>query len=317
MHHHQAPPPHIVVVGSINMDLVARMARLPRLGETVSGESFQTIPGGKGANQAVAAARLSARVTMIGRLGDDPFAVVLRNGLNEAGIDTKYVFDTFDCSSGVALIGVETSGANCITVIPAANYRLTESDVERCDSVIASADALIVQLETPIPTIIAAVTIAKKHRVLTILDPAPAPAASLPPDLFAVDILSPNQTEAEALTGIVVNDWDSAERAARDLKQKGARNVVMKLGAMGALVLSEDGSIQCVDTVKARIIDTTAAGDAFTAAMTVTFAAGRSLIEAVQIGCLAGTLACTRIGAQPAMPTREDLESWNRSMGNS
>ncbi len=311
-----ATPPLIVVVGSINMDLVARMARLPRPGETVSGESFQTIPGGKGANQAVAAARLGARVALVGRLGDDSFGVTLRQNLVADGVETNHLFTTPNCSSGVALIGVETAGANAITVIPAANGQLSVQDVESCQTLIQAANALIVQLETPIPTVAAAIRIAQRHGVLTVLDPAPAPAGRLPEELVAVDILSPNQTEAEALTGIVVHDWVTAEAAARDLQRQGARDVVLKMGSLGALVCSRDGAVQRVAACQVAVVDTTAAGDAFTAAMTVARCEGQSLADAAQMGCVAGSLACTRFGAQPAMPTRDEVNALRRTVAD-
>ena len=309
------PTPTIVVVGSINMDLVARMAKLPRPGETVTGESFQTIPGGKGANQAVAAARLGARVVMIGRLGDDSLGETLRQGLMNDGIETSHVLRTIGCSSGVALIGVDATGANAITVIPAANGQLSVSDVESCEQTIAAADALIVQLETPIITVLAAVRIAKRHGVLTVLDPAPVPNGVLPSELTSVDILSPNQTEAEALTGIVVSDWLSAESAARDLQRQGAHNVVLKMGSLGALILSRAGLVQRIEATEAEIVDTTAAGDAFTAALAVALCEGRTLADSTQFGCLAGTLACTRFGAQPAMPTRDEMNRSREAAG--
>ena len=306
-------PPRIVIVGSINMDLVARMNRLPKPGETVTGESFQTISGGKGANQAVAAARLGAQVSMIGRLGDDSFGVTLRKNLNSAGVDTKHVIETHGVSSGVALIGVEQSGANAITVIPAANGQLTASDVRSCQVMISSANALIVQLETPIETVAAAIQIAKKHHVLTVLDPAPAPKGPLPQELMTVDILSPNQSEAEALTGIPVVDWESAKHAAQAMRNLGANAVVLKMGELGALVVAQDGSIHQIAACKAEIVDTTAAGDAFTAALTVALCEGQSLKNAAHFGSLAGTLACTRFGAQPALPTRDELTKWAES----
>jgi len=292
------------------MDLVARMAKLPRPGETVTGESFQTIPGGKGANQAVAAARLKARVAMIGRVGDDAFGNTLRQTLTADGIDTVALLETPDCSSGVALIGVDASGANSITVIPAANGRLTVADVIAHKATIAAAHALVVQLETPLETVAAALQIAREAGVLTVLDPAPVPAGKLPRELVSVDVLSPNQTEAEALTGIVVDDWSAAEQAANDLRRQGANQVVLKMGALGALVCDQAGQFQRVSATKAEIVDTTAAGDAFTAGLTVALCEGQLLAAAARFGCLAGTLACTRFGAQPAMPTREEVEAW-------
>ncbi len=295
------------------MDLVARMERLPKPGETVSGEFFQTISGGKGANQAVAAARLGARVSMIGRVGDDTFGVTLRKNLNSAGVDTNHVLDTPGVSSGVALIGVEQSGANAITVVPAANGRLTADDVRSFQDMIATASALIVQLETPIETVAAAIQIAQKNGVLTVLDPAPAPNEPLPRELMNVDIISPNQSEAEALTGVAVVDWESAKLAAQAIRKQGANAVVLKMGALGALVHAQDDSIHqfaACKVLEGEIVDTTAAGDAFTAALTVALCEGQSLKDAAQFGSLAGTFACTRFGAQPAMPTRDELKVW-------
>ena len=302
--------PHIVVVGSINMDLVARMARLPKPGETVHGDVFQTIPGGKGANQAVAAARLGARVTLIGRVGDDSFGETLQRSLANYGVSTEHVLVTEGCSSGVALIGVETTGANSITVVAGANGRLTPHNVASRADVIASADALIVQLETPFDTVATAIRLAREAGVRTILDPAPAPSGALPEELRAVDLISPNQTEAEALTGIAVHDVASARAAARRLRELGAKAVVLKLGELGAFVLDEAGREEHVPARAAGVVDTTAAGDAFTAGLTVALAEGRSLLDAARFGCAAGTLACTKFGAQPAMPSRDEVMKW-------
>lgn len=299
--------PQIVVVGSINMDLVARMSRLPRPGETLHGDDFLSIPGGKGANQAVAAARLGAQVTMIGRVGDDTFGDELLRSLEQYGVQTQFVQKTANCPSGVAVINVEASGANAIVVIAGANGRLTPDDVTNCASVIESADVLIVQLETPVETVVAAIRTAREFNVRTILDPAPAPSGPLPVELQRVDYISPNQTEAEALTGIVVRDLASAKLAANVLRDQGARNVVMKLGELGALIYSREMT-EHVAAVPAVVVDTTAAGDAFTAGLAVGLAEGRTLAEATQLGCAAGTLACTVFGAQPAMPTRERVE---------
>ena len=300
--------PNVVIVGSINMDLVARMARLPRPGETLHGDSFQSIPGGKGANQAVAAARLGATVTMIGRVGDDAFAGDLRKSLQSSGVITDHVMTTPQCSSGVALIGVDSAGANSIVVVGGANSRLIPPDIEALSHVIAAADVLVVQLETPVDTVATAIRIARQHRVRTVLDPAPAPTVELPDELKTVDVISPNQTEAEALTGVVVNDLKSAEQAARILMKNGAVDVVMKLGELGALVCSSAGGIHHVQAAKANIVDTTAAGDAFTAGMAVALAEGKDLVAAARFGCAAGTLACTVFGAQPAMPDRDAVD---------
>jgi ribokinase len=298
----------IVVVGSINMDLVAKVHRLPQPGETVPGETFQTIPGGKGANQAVAAARLGARVKMIARVGGDAFGATLRQNLIAEGIETASVLESENDPTGVALIGVESSGANAITVVPGANGRLSVDDLNRFESIIAEAGALVVQLETPLATVAAAIDIAHRHNVFTILDPAPAPLHGLPPELLRVDLISPNQSEAAALTGKRVTDWESAKAAALELRRLGAQDIVLKMGELGAFVFSRDGSTMHVPAVKANVVDTTAAGDAFTAALAVALCEGKPLAEAVRWAVIAGTLACLRFGAQPAMPTRSELE---------
>lgn len=292
------------------MDLVARMKRLPRPGETVLGSSFQTIPGGKGANQAVAAARLGASVVLIGRVGCDSFGEILRTNLIDAGVATDHVLDTPDVSSGVALIGVDDSGANSITVVAGANARLVGEVIESRETAIAGAQALIVQLETPLEAVATAIRLAQKHGVTTVLDPAPAPHEPLPRSLMSVDIISPNQTEAEVLTSVVVRDWNSAKKSARELQLQGARNVVLKMGELGALVCLADGTCHQVEARTASVVDTTAAGDAFTAALTVALCEGKSLAIAAEFATAAGTLACTRFGAQPAMPTRAELDAW-------
>ena len=301
---------HIVVVGSINMDLVARMARLPRPGETVHGRDFQTIRGGKGANQAVAVARLGVRVTLIGRVGEDSFGEALLRSLAGHGVVTEQVLVTPNCSSGVALIGVDEDGANSITVVAGANGRLTVQDIESRAAIIQSADALIVQLETPLDTVTAAIRIARQAGVRTILDPAPAPSLPLPSEVMSVDVISPNQTEAELLTGIVVDDLASAERAARRLRELGAREVALKLGHWGAMICTNEGRVEHLPATEVDVVDTTAAGDAFTAALTVALVEGCSLFDAVRFGSGAGTLACLTLGAQTAMPSRAELNGF-------
>lgn len=301
---------HIVVIGSINMDLVARVDRLPRAGETVHGLDLLQVPGGKGANQAVAAARLGARSTMIGRVGDDGFGQELKKSLRSAGVGIDHVSVTERCSSGVALIGVDQSGQNTITIVAGANGRMTPADVSRVDSVIASADAIMLQLEIPIPAVEWALAAARRHGVLSVLDTAPAPQAELPPTLFEADIISPNQTEAEQLTGIEVRNPDDAIRAAQVLRRRGARYVIIKLGEQGALSVDQDSRATHVAAASVQVVDTTAAGDAFTAAVALGFAEGLSPVESVRFGCAAGTLAATGLGAQQSLPTRAEVEQF-------
>ncbi len=291
------------------MDLVVSLARLPRPGETVSGRNLIETPGGKGANQAVAAAQLGAHAVMIGRVGDDAFGRRLRAELAQRNVDTQHVLPTGG-PSGVALIGVEDSGQNAITVVAGANGQLTPDDVDARASVIAKADALLLQLEAPIETVVAAAEIARSHGVLTILDPAPCPAASLPDLLHTVDVITPNQSEAEGLTSLPVAGPDDAARAARALLNRGATYAVIKLGKHGALLLGPDCPAAHIAANAVDPVDTTAAGDAFTAAMALAWARGDAPLRAVQIGCAAGTLATTKLGAQPAVPTAAEVDQF-------
>lgn len=300
-------PPHIVVVGSINMDLVVRVPRLPRPGETLHAHDFQTIPGGKGANQAVAAARLGARVTMIGRIGDDSFGSSLKTGLANEGIDVEHVRTIAGCSSGLALIAVDQAGENSITVVAGANAALTPDDVRRHSDVIAEADMLLVQLEVPLETVTCAVELARSHGVRTILDPAPMPDVPMPGGLFEVDVFTPNQSEAACLTGIAPTDTGQQTLFIEGLRLRGARNIVLKQGARGAW-LSTPEEETAVASFEVPVVDTTAAGDAFTAALAVGIGEKLSLADAVRFACAAGALATTRLGAQPAMPRRREVD---------
>lgn len=303
-------PARVVVVGSINMDLVARLEHLPRPGETVHARSLDHFPGGKGANQAVALALLGASCMLVGRVGDDSFGPVLRDHLASRGVGVIKVATSANTPSGIALIGVEDSGQNAITIVAGANGKVTPEDVAQNTPVIGAASALLVQLEIPLPAVIAAIKYAKRKGVLTILDPAPAPSSPLPPEALEIDLLSPNQTEAEALCGQAVTDVSSAALAARKLKALGPKRVVIKLGEQGAYWLDQDDSCGHVPTARIKAVDTTAAGDAFTAALAVALAEGRDLPYATRFGCAAGTLAATRPGAQPSMPTRAEVLSF-------
>jgi ribokinase len=299
--------PRIAVVGSINMDLVARVPRVPLSGETLTGRELQFIPGGKGANQAVAAARLGAAVSLFGRLGEDAFATTLRDGLKANGVDDTHVPNTAGVSSGVAWISVDDAGANAITVIPGANGCVTPDDIARWSAAIVACDVILLQLEIPLPAVAAVVQLARQHSRRVVLDVAPVPTAPLPDDLWAVDVLSPNQTEAELLTEVVVDSVNAAKQAAATLLDRGPRAVVLKLGELGALLAERDGVPEYVPTQRVTPVDTTAAGDAFTAAVAVALAEGRSLAEAARFGCAAGTCATLKFGAQPAMPSRDDV----------
>jgi ribokinase len=297
---------HITVVGSLNMDLVARAPRIPQPGETIIGSDFHTVPGGKGANQAVAAARLGAQVSMVGRVGCDAFAESLLNNLAAAGVDHTFVIHDPQAATGVALIAVDDAGQNSIIVASGANVRLSPADVDGAEAAIAGADALLLQLESPLETVTRAAEVARAHGVTVILNPAPA--RPLPAALLSlVDVLIPNESETAMLTGLPVGSQTEAEAAAMALRELGVGTVILTLGERGALLAREDGA-EYFPAFEVTPVDTTAAGDAFVGGFAVALAEGRSLAEAVQWGNGAGALATTKLGAQPSLPTRQDLE---------
>jgi len=296
---------HIVVVGSLNMDLVIQAPRHPLPGETITGGPFRTIPGGKGANQAVAAARMGGHVTMIGRVGADAFGDQLIANLAAAGVDIGRMGRS-DAATGVALITVSATGENSIVLAPGANGTMSAETVRANGDAIAEADALLLQLEVPLPAVQAAAEIAHQHNVPVILNPAPA--RPLPADLLRhVTYLIPNESETATLTGLPVRTTDEAVRAAAQLQRLGVNQVVLTLGERGALVLLRDGPV-AVPAFPVQVVDTTAAGDAFLGAFAVALTEGQPLVEAARWGCAAGALACTVLGAQPSLPTRATVE---------
>ena len=300
-------PPAIVVLGSINMDLIGAAPRLPSPGETVPGGDFSSAPGGKGANQAVAAARMGASVRMIGRVGSDTFGPQLRDNLRASGVDVAGVMEDPGAASGVAMILLDASRENRILVAGGANMRCDDTQVEAVRSALEGADALMLQCEIPPAVSLKAARIAKEMGVRVVWDPAPAD--TFPPEAYdLVDVLTPNRAEAAALTGIDVTDVASAESAALALVSRGVRAVVVKLGEHGAFYQPDAGS-GYVPPFEVEAVDTVAAGDAFGAAMTCALAEGRPLGEAVRYGAAAGALAVTHPGAQQAMPTRAEVES--------
>lgn len=300
MHKHTS----ICVVGSLNMDLVMRTPHLPVPGETVSGGPFATHPGGKGANQAVAAARLGAAVAMVGRVGGDAFGARLRTELDQADIDIRQVVTLPDVASGVALIAVEASGQNSIIIAPGANGALTPADVEAAGPTITAAQVLLLQLETPLPAVQRAAELAHAAGTLVLLNPAPA--QPLPAELLAqVDYLIPNEQEAALLLGeAIATDADAAGPAQRLCAQTGVGGVVITLGAQGAVLAQAQTEPQFVPAHSVEVADTTAAGDAFVGAFAVALAEGRTPAEALRWGNAAGALAVTAAGAQPSLPSR-------------
>jgi ribokinase len=289
------------------MDLVVRAPHVPQPGETVLGHSFSTIPGGKGANQGVAAARLGADCRFIGRIGDDAFGQRLLAGMQASGVNCEYVQVSEGVATGVALIVVDERGENAITVAGGANKKLTVEDVEAARDVIASSKVCLLQLEIPLETASYAIRLARTLGVEVILDCAPAPdPGQVPQTLFSADIITPNETEAMILTGEPAVGKREARFLAAALVERGAENVVLKLGEKGSLCY--DGSrFEHVDPFRVKPVDTTAAGDAFTAALAVSRARGLPLGEAVRYANGAGAAACLKFGAQPAMPSAEEV----------
>ncbi|MBI2928169.1 MAG: ribokinase [Verrucomicrobia bacterium] len=298
--------PKVLVVGSSNTDMILRMERLPRPGETILGGEFCMAPGGKGANQAVGAARAGGDVTFIARVGRDVFGAQAIAGFRKDRIDVRYVSHDPTNPSGVALIFVANDGENSIAVASGANARLSPADVRRARHAFASASVLLMQLETPLATVEAAAELAAAHGVRVILNPAPA--QKLPDALLRrVSILTPNESEAELLTGVRVASDAAAERAARALLRKGPQAVVITLGARGAFVATADSS-QLVPGFRVTPVDTTAAGDVFNGALAVALGEGKSLPDAVRFANAAGALSVTKLGAQPSAPTRGAIE---------
>lgn len=290
------------------MDLVVKTPRIPLLGETVLGGDFVMVPGGKGANQAVAAAKLGAEVYFVARLGDDLFGQRSLANFEREGVRTTYVASTAGVASGVALIAVDSAGNNMIVVAPGANSRLSPDDVKRAQREIGSAGAVVAQLEVPVETIECAAQMAGDAGVPFILDPAPA--QKLRPELLKqVTVLTPNETEAQILTGMEVSDEAGASLAAEWLLSSGVGAVIVTMGAKGFL-LADGTTSEFVPAAPVRAVDATAAGDAFTGSLAVGLAQGQSLREAALFAGRAAALSTTRMGAQPSMPTRQEVEAF-------
>lgn len=298
---------NIVVIGSSNTDMVVKTSHLPAGGETVLGGDFFMNAGGKGANQAVAAARYGNRVVFVAKTGDDLFGRQVRKSMAEDGIVTDYVFVDKEHPSGVALITIDKDAENCIVVAGGANMYLSPADIDTAAEEILKADVVLMQLESPIETVTYAARMAAKAGIPVILNPAPAPAEALSEallkDLF---LITPNRSEASRISGIEVTDMESAHRAAKAIHEMGPKNVIITLGSDGSLVY--DGSMfMRMEALKVEAVDTTAAGDTYNGVLASVIAEGKSLIEAVREANIAGAISVTRMGAQPAAPTREEI----------
>jgi ribokinase len=300
----------LVVVGSLNIDLTMRVKSLPLQGETALANDFKITPGGKGANQALASARFGASVKMAGRVGQDQYGKRLLSSMKAGGVDVSHVIQDENVATGMALITVDNTGANTITVYPGANNCYAYEDVDALESVIADADAIIAQLEIPMRTVERAFAIARQHHVTTVLNPSPV--NSLSRDFLAkTDIIIPNEVEASSLCGCSVKSVDTAIQAAKQLVKMGSGMAIVTLGENGAVSADQKGVFH-VPAFPVSSVDSTGAGDAFVAAFTVALSEGVSVFDALRYGCAAGAIATTKIGAQSAVPTRKEVEQMVR-----
>lgn len=296
---------NIIVVGSTNMDMVVKTSHIPAHGETVLGGSFFMNPGGKGANQAVAVARLGGNAIFISKVGNDVFGKQSFQLFEEEGINTKYIISDSELPSGVALITVDENGENSIVVAPGANANLLPYDVEPAITESQNAGVILLQLEIPIRTVKHAVQKASAYSITVIVNPAPA--AALSQELLShIDIITPNSTEASRLSGIDVTDMETAKQAALEIKKLGVKNVVITMGSLGALVL-EDEVLTIVPAVKVQAVDTTAAGDVFNGALAVALSEKKELVKAVSFACEAAAISVTKLGAQSSIPYRNEV----------
>ena len=291
---------HIVVVGSLNMDLVVKTPRHPKVGETILGSEFRTYPGGKGANQAVAAAKLGCPVKMVGRVGNDPFANELLEAISIETFDTEYIIRDPNEPTGVAFITVDQDGHNSIVVAPGANARVSPDDVQAAENAFIGATVLLVQLECPLPAVVRAIDLAKKHQLQVVLNPAPGQV--LGSDLLGkVDYLLPNQSELALISG-----EQEMSRAINKMRELGVGAMVITMGGEGVLVVDQTSELQR-PALDVKVVDTTAAGDAFAGAFAVALTEGYELFDAARWGTIAGALAVTRAGAQPSLPSRAEF----------
>lgn len=296
----------ILVIGSLNMDLVTNVKNTPKRGETILGNGFSTIPGGKGANQAAAIGRLKGNVNMLGKIGDDNFGEMLKTNLINSNVDVSNVYVEKNTPSGTALIMVNEDGDNSIVVIPGANFKLSKNDIK--DEAIDDCDILVGQLEVPMEVIERAYEKAKKKNKYTILNPAPA--NKLSDNLLSnIDLLIPNESELELLSGVEINSFDDVIKGAEKLMSKGVKELIVTLGEKGAAYFNENG-YKRFNAFKVKAIDTTAAGDSFIGGLTVKLSQGKSIDEAIEFASKVGAITVTRRGAQSSLPTLDEVNNF-------
>jgi len=303
----------VAVIGSINTDVTTYGVALPRLGETVMGKNYAIELGGKGANQAAAAARLGAEVEFVGRVGADAFGELALARLREFGVSTRYATKDKEAATGIAIIGVDAQGQNAITIIPGANMRLGEKELTDALPALDKTKVLMLQLEIPIPTCLAAARAARERGVIVVLDPAPAPLGPLPEELYPlIDVITPNETEAEVLLGFRPRTLDEASRAAREFIERGAHSAIVTLGSRGAFLarskIRGDLPEGPLAPFAVEPVSTVAAGDCFNAGLAVALAEGRDLMEAARFACACGALCVTRPGSAASAPQRKEVE---------
>jgi ribokinase len=304
----------IVVVGSVNLDLVVGADRIPQVGETIIGKSFNTFYGGKGANQAVAAAKLGHPVAIVGNVGSDTFGTPLRAGLKDAGVDTTYL-STVEGPSGVALITIGSSGENNIVVVPGANGHLTTKLLEKAVPLLERAGFLLAQLEIPLETVEYLAQFAERHNIPLMLDPAPA--RELPATLLrSVTWITPNESETQEMLKILLKNGDQDYEAAADnLLGCGVQNVLLKLGSRGCIIAQRNLPKERVSAFSVDVVDTTAAGDAFNAGFAVALLRGSTVARSAAFASAVAAISVTRPGAQPSMPSGPEVEAFLRTHG--
>jgi ribokinase len=308
--------PEIIVIGSLNHDLVLRVPLFPSVGETVFGDSLQTFSGGKGANQAYAAAKLGARVAMVGQVGNDPAGEAQISNLSSVGVDTANIMRDPRAPTGAAVIALEQNGENRIIVVPGANSSFSPEKLVPSETLLRFSHVVLLQFEIPFLTVMKAIELAKAGGSRVILDPAPAPVQGLPDELFPqVDYLTPNLSELARLSGTALNDEspsDAIVSAAHRLLARGVRKILAKSGSRGVIIISED-AVDTIDAFNVAAVDSTAAGDCFNAAFAVALVRGKSEHDAATFAAAAAACSVTRIGAQASMPTLVEVEALMRS----